>query len=960
MVRTRKNIENMEIYDYMKEMSEKIWTYLFEDSLAHEAILHSLNELEQIIISRLLFIQQVVSERAMRLWINPNSLKKLSECIKNLVEAKILVESETKKDNYNQYKINEKFRHTMLNKIYKNREDKIFIFNNNVKEQMEKEKNLHENNLYPTKEEVANYAHMRWNNLLHFIASPKLSHLNSYMVYTNGISVEHRQEVYPPQTGLPVSRNDDKGDPNRNKNVDKGATSFNTPSKKGRKKSQADDEEYRPYGHSLYGGAAHNVVNYPAVKEEENEEEENEENDEGEDDDGEADEEDDEGDNSDNEDHPAEGAKYEKGPNEDAKYDQYGYHLEQGESAGAPPIGSAHKLHTHEANQYYTHHSGRKKKKKKKKKKKGVYAYKQNDLYYRSLQNVENGYPNGYPNGYSNGYPNGYPSGFPNGCPNGFPEEDNNDNSFFYSNAKKDACPSYTPCDSLIEVLKRKNFILQDDANSNKAVNMSREAFSWFLKDIRSRIISLVLEYLLIIDDGYVTNVAREISTKYKKKKNSSADAGIGGGSSANGPSAESGYAGYTAYPEHGGSDNVYSDQISATHQEKPKNDGSAPPCYVTEEKKDQKKSELYVRETLLLILSISQCTISHPIYLDNLTKAQKEFINFGIHIGLFLKRTEDYVFVTPYALLLTINNLNVQNYVAVMNSLTVEGLSENAYNEYIAIGEDGVDNNLPSKSSNVVPSRSVDIARHGHTDGGEKKISEKYFHHYSLLQEEKKRPPKRGSHQDMDKMKITHELASQHLSPEKKMNGSNILEMGLIVQSNFKVYLYTNSTLKINILSHLCELQARTPNMVVGILTRRSVLNAYNSDITANQIIKFLESYAHPGRSTFKSSIPVNVITQLKLWESERHRLTLDDAIVFKSFEKEFLPHLYQQIVVWANSKNYLLHYTPWPKNANSPEFDAWMKSEKYLCCIYESKNEIIDKIKEIREKLMKKRQGA
>ncbi|ANQ11168.1 Uncharacterized protein PCOAH_00052350 [Plasmodium coatneyi] len=711
MVRTRKNIENMEIYDYMKELNEKIWTYLFEDSLAHEAILQSLNELEQIIISRLLFIQQVVSERAMRLWINPNSLKKLSECIKNLVEAKILVESETKKDNYNQYRINEKFRYTMLNKIYKNREDKIFIFNNNAKEQMEKEKNLLEKNLYPTKEEIVNYTHMRWNNLLHFIASPKLGHMNSYMIY-NDISVEQGQGVYPPHGSFPSNRNDDQGDPTRNKNVDKTASSGYTPSKKGRKKNQTDDEEYRPHGYFPHGGTTHNVVNYAVGEEEDNQPDGEAEETEEEDDDDDAEEE---------EDHMAEGAnenhrvKYEEDPNEDVKYDQYGYYYEQGEPVEAPPIGSAHSLNSHSANQYYTHHIS---KKKKKKKKKGVYAYKQNDLYYRSLQNEENGYL----------------------------EEDNNDYSFFYSSAKKETFPSYTPCDSLIEVLKRKNFILQDDVNSNKAVNMSREAFSWFLKDIRSRIISLVLEYLLIIDDGYVTNVAREISTKYRKD-NSSTHADSGGGSSSNAQDGQSDYGVYTtyasntAYPQQRGSNDFYGDHVHTTHQQKVKNDGSGTPCYVTEEKKDHKKSELYVKETLLLILSISQCTISHPIYLDNLTKAQKEFINFGIHIGLFLKRTEEYVFVTPYALLLTINNLNVQNYVTVMNSLTVEGVSENAYNEYIPHGDDGVDNHLPSNSNNDMVTRSVSMGRHGHTNGGTKKISEKYFHHYSLLQEEKKRP---------------------------------------------------------------------------------------------------------------------------------------------------------------------------------------------------------------------------
>lgn len=170
----------MELYDYMKELNENVWCYFFDDSLAHETIYHSLNELEQIIISRLLFIQQVVSERAMRLWINPNYLKKLSESIKNLVEAKILVESDMKKDNYNQYKINENFRITLLNKIYKTNTNNIFIFNNNIKEQLEREKNLYEQNLFPHKEEIFGYAQTKWNNLLHFIASPNFNSVNNY------------------------------------------------------------------------------------------------------------------------------------------------------------------------------------------------------------------------------------------------------------------------------------------------------------------------------------------------------------------------------------------------------------------------------------------------------------------------------------------------------------------------------------------------------------------------------------------------------------------------------------------------------------------------------------------------------------------------------------------------------------------------------------------------------------
>ncbi|CRH02859.1 RNA polymerase II transcription factor B subunit 2, putative [Plasmodium relictum] len=818
MVKIRKNVENMEIYDYMKDLNENIWEYFFDDSLAHETIFHSLNELEQIIISRLLFIQQVVSERAMRLWINPHFLKNLSEGIKNLVDAKILIGSDTKKDNYSQYKINDKFRYTLLNKIYKCNENNIFIFNYNIKEQIEREKNLHKNNLFPTKEEIFSYAQTKWNNLLHFIASPKMNNLNSYLACDNNSNMENNYS----NLDYSYSNNFKNDDLNKNKSIYK--MSHYTPFKKNGKKYQDEEEEYENYEDEQF-------------EEGDEEEEDNQEYQE-------------EADHKENEQLSQE--EYDQLEEKKESKEYYDYEQEnsnymyENTYIGKHNSSNINKVNNENINQYDYY-----KKKKKKKKKKNIYAYKQNELYYKSLQNKENGYI----------------------------EEENS--TFFFSNEKDTF--SYIPCGSVIKVLKRKNFIL-DDSNNNKAISMSREAFSWFLKDLRSRIVSLVLEYLLIIDDGNVTNIAQEVSTKYKKKNN-------------------------------------IDNNNSSYAYDKDKNDSSTDHSYITKKNKDPKKSETYVKEILLFILSISQCDISQPIFLDNLTISQKEFIDFGMHIGLFYKPNENYIFTTPYALLLTINNTNTQSYLSLLSNMTVEGLCNDRF---------------------------------------KKKLSEKYFHPYLLLQEQNQIMDKSSDDkgiQIMDKNKITNKLINESLYSEKKMNENDNLEIGLIVQSNFKVYLYTSSLLKINILSHLCELQARTPNMVVGILTRRSVLNAYNSDITANQIIKFLESYSHPCKSNFKNTIPINVITQLKLWESERHRLTFEDAIVFKTFEKEFLPYLYQQIVIWANSKNYLLYYTPWPKN-NSKEFDVWLKSEKYLCCIYESKNEIIDKIKEIREKLLKKRQ--
>ena len=68
-----------------------------------------------------------------------------------------------------------------------------------------------------------------------------------------------------------------------------------------------------------------------------------------------------------------------------------------------------------------------------------------------------------------------------------------------------------------------------------------------------------------------------------------------------------------------------------------------------------------------------------------------------------------------------------------------------------------------------------------------------------------------------------------------------------IIVESNFKVYAYTNDELNIAILKLFMREDYRFPNLVVGRLTRNSLKEAFNKRITAKQIMKFLHAHAHP-----------------------------------------------------------------------------------------------------------------
>ncbi|CAG8433210.1 522_t:CDS:10 [Ambispora gerdemannii] len=133
--------------------------------------------------------------------------------------------------------------------------------------------------------------------------------------------------------------------------------------------------------------------------------------------------------------------------------------------------------------------------------------------------------------------------------------------------------------------------------------------------------------------------------------------------------------------------------------------------------------------------------------------------------------------------------------------------------------------------------------------------------------------------------------------------------EQGFIVlETNYKLYAYTNSQLQISVLNLFCELTGRYSNMVTGMLTRDSARKALMSGITANQIISYLASHAHPQMKQKSPVLPLTVIDQIRLWEMERNRLQDTDAFLYTEFKSDrdfnsILEHAYKLgIIIWAN----------------------------------------------------------
>ena len=90
------------------------------------------------------------------------------------------------------------------------------------------------------------------------------------------------------------------------------------------------------------------------------------------------------------------------------------------------------------------------------------------------------------------------------------------------------------------------------------------------------------------------------------------------------------------------------------------------------------------------------------------------------------------------------------------------------------------------------------------------------------------------------------------NLSPSHTTNPTDPSSQGFIVlETNYRLYAYTNSPLQIAILNLFVSLKTRFENLVQGIITRDSVRNALSNGISADQIIYFISANAHPQMRT-------------------------------------------------------------------------------------------------------------
>ncbi|KAF9358669.1 RNA polymerase II transcription factor B 52 kDa subunit [Mortierella sp. NVP85] len=158
------------------------------------------------------------------------------------------------------------------------------------------------------------------------------------------------------------------------------------------------------------------------------------------------------------------------------------------------------------------------------------------------------------------------------------------------------------------------------------------------------------------------------------------------------------------------------------------------------------------------------------------------------------------------------------------------------------------------------------------------------------------------GSHANAAK----HAAAASRKTEEEEEDDHGFI----ILETNYRMYAYTDSPLQIAVLNLFIHLRDRFPNMVTGVITRDSIRRALSKGITADQIITYLTTHAHAQMRKHTPILPLTVVDQIRLWEIEKNRLRPTPSWLYSQFnrQQDFDSTLQYAnelgIVLWSNPK--------------------------------------------------------
>ncbi|KAH7325299.1 transcription factor Tfb2-domain-containing protein [Rhizoctonia solani] len=144
-------------------------------------------------------------------------------------------------------------------------------------------------------------------------------------------------------------------------------------------------------------------------------------------------------------------------------------------------------------------------------------------------------------------------------------------------------------------------------------------------------------------------------------------------------------------------------------------------------------------------------------------------------------------------------------------------------------------------------------------------------------------------------------------LPPSISSTGTDPSDRGFIIlETNYRLYAYTDNPLQTSVLNLFVALRSRFPNLVVGHITRESVKRALVKGISAEQIISYLETHAHPQMRRQNPLLPVTVQDQIRLWELEQNRVQEAEGYLYTEFGSQAD---YELVLRYAKEMNLVLY---------------------------------------------------
>lgn len=117
----------------------------------------------------------------------------------------------------------------------------------------------------------------------------------------------------------------------------------------------------------------------------------------------------------------------------------------------------------------------------------------------------------------------------------------------------------------------------------------------------------------------------------------------------------------------------------------------------------------------------------------------------------------------------------------------------------------------------------------------------------------------------------------------ENSLTSSFAKERFIILETNYKIYAYTDNPLHLSILKYFSEYKTTLPGFHCFLITRMSIQKACEQGITPELIITYLKEHAHEkqvnmsmslGGSGAKHVLPPVVTDSVRLWGLERERI--------------------------------------------------------------------------------------